>query len=268
MRRARAILHSRSPFRAFGGRFSFLDRQKRFLSFRPPAISADAARRRHDAMARDDDRDRIRRASARHSAGSLGSAQLHRDIGVMPGFASRDRGEAPPNLPLKGRRVDVERQRPARSVLDAGQYRRHAVAEGLIVTPNRGFGQGSTQIPFESAVIVAKRHRDNSMGRRGDQYAPECRRRDGERHVGAAPTLGIGRGRHAESLPGAFVDPAGRTESGAVDCRSHRFTLAQGVFQAPLPHGIPILLRRDADNAFECALKMMRAQAGGGRQTR
>src|SRR4029077_3298455 len=56
--------------------------QQRPLPFLTPAISASRAVRPDDAMARDDERDLVRGACARHRADGVGPADGARDIGV------------------------------------------------------------------------------------------------------------------------------------------------------------------------------------------
>src|ERR1700722_10008977 len=86
--------------------------EQRLLALRAPPISTHAAVLPDDSMARDHHRDRIRRASSRDRAGSVGPSNALCYLAIRPRRPEWNFLQICPHAPLKGRRTNVERQRP------------------------------------------------------------------------------------------------------------------------------------------------------------
>ena len=95
-----------------GARFCspLLRRQQLSLALTAPAISADAPGVGHHPVARDDERDRIGGARAGNGSDRLRFADALCDLGVRARLAVRDPLQRAPDLPLKCRGLDVDRE--------------------------------------------------------------------------------------------------------------------------------------------------------------
>src|SRR5262245_18202811 len=104
------------PCRAAAWSASLLAGEEGFLSRHTPAVPACSARRGHDAVARDGERDRIGGTRTSDGAHRLRTADRRGDLAIGPRLAVRNLRERLPHLPLERRGLHVERQiqcRPA-----------------------------------------------------------------------------------------------------------------------------------------------------------
>src|SRR5947207_10397556 len=84
--------------------------EKGLLPGQPPPVARKAAAPPDDAMAGNDERYGVARAGMRNGANRRWPADRRRYLFICTRLAVRDSGERIPDLPLKRRRLDVERQ--------------------------------------------------------------------------------------------------------------------------------------------------------------
>src|SRR5215831_14368903 len=85
--------------------------QQSLLSLYAPSVPSDAAVLANDAMARDNNRDRIRGARSSNSAASARLANRLSNLSVGLRLTERNRLQVGPYPPLESRGANVERQR-------------------------------------------------------------------------------------------------------------------------------------------------------------
>ena len=96
--------------------------QERLLAADTPSVAPRPTARRHDAMAGNGERDRIRRARPCDGPRGARAADGRGDLRVRTRLAVRDRGQRIPDLPLKRRGLHVERQiEPRPTTVEVGE---------------------------------------------------------------------------------------------------------------------------------------------------
>lgn len=235
------------------------------LAFEAPAVAGQVAVLADDAMAGNDDGDRIRRAGASDGANGSGLADGARDLGVRARSAVRDAAKLVPHAALERGGLHVERQVDMR--LLAAQMAEdfaNPLAQILRVAVDfrlRIFVRESVfQARVRASIGIAKINGADAALRGRNEDASE-RARDNrviDEHSGASAT--VSGGSHAHLRGCAFVQTAARAVACVVHRGGHFVSFAKLRFQ--LRHALRVreLLWRDAERLLEQALHFVRAQ--------
>ena len=235
------------------------------LSGEPPAITTQFACPANDSMAGDHERDSVRSAGPRDRPRGVGVTYSGCYFCIGLNFTVRNGLEVIPHSNLEGRGSNVEGQiqmrvRPCqmviqgfRPLLKVGMIRLahgHETRRGILLFEHRQ--QASARISelqeTESSIGCA----DHDQSQRGF----DCNVRDG--HI--PPPSPILIRCHAQARIGSFVNAAGGTIPGFVNCFRHVSRLFfQTFLQVSQARRIQVLLRTQPQNVFERPLKVRRA---------
>ena len=157
-------------------RFLFFQLQQGFFALNSPAITAHASVFPNNPMARNRDGDRIRGTRASHGPGRGGLSDRFGDLAVGLCGPKRQRLQMRPHPPLKGCRLNVQRQE---SGLAGARYvvkqRLGPGPHGLVVPLTDGEGEFALQ-PFDQFVVgVSELNRADSLFGGGNQHAAQGR---------------------------------------------------------------------------------------------
>ena len=207
----------------------------------------------------------IGRARACHGAHRSRSSDRGRHLGVRARLAVRNRRERLPDLPLKRRRLNVERQIQPR--LATGQMRENRIRpsrESACIA--RDHGGRILALECGRQFFVRRSHGDRAhASRRGRNQQPaDCRSRGIDDRVAdlhARSATSVNRRRHAELRHRSLIKPAARSVSRIEHGTCDVVGQAQASFHRSKPDGLGIFARRDADETLEVALEVIRAAA-------
>ena len=235
------------------------------LAFEAPAVPGQVAVLADDAMARDDDGDRVGGAGAGDGANGSGLADGAGDLGVRARGAVGDAAKFVPDAALERGGLHVERQvdmrflaaQVAKDFADplakilriAMNFRLRILVRESIFQARVGAGIGIAQIDGADAAL-----------RCSDQDPSERARNDCVMDEHAGASAAVGGGSHAHLRGRAFVEAAAGAVACVVHCGGHFVSFAKLRFQ--LRHALRVreLLRRDAESFLKQALHFVRAQ--------
>src|SRR3954465_2364301 len=252
-RAAGAARRRRASFTA-----ALLDLQQALLDWQAPGVAAEAAVGAHGAMARHDQRNRVRPAGAADGAHGGGCADGARDFRIGARLAARDAPQLLPHAALEHRAADIDRH--ARQGAFAGdeaadlrfelRQRRFAKLRGAELA-----GEQLRQLLRVGAELDCA----NAILRGGEQHDAERRREGRVADALALAARAIGPGMHAEVV--LLVEARYR----AVARVEHRIGHAAAIAQRRL-HGLDavrvlIAARGDTERRLEAPLQMKRACA-------
>ncbi len=147
------------------------DIEKGLFAGDAPPIAAQRPVGSHDPMARDDERNGIRGAGSGHGAGGRRTAHRGRDLPIGARLAVWDGLKLLPDLPLKRRGPDVDRQSDVRSAASKMiQQRSDLRAQKAIVAADDRL----RVLAAEIALPAPDRGRQSSLDRRHGRWQPEA----------------------------------------------------------------------------------------------
>ena len=192
-----------------------------------PAVATQAAIFADDAMARDDQRDRIVGAGLGNCADGGRLPNGGGDIAVIPRFADGNLLQLLPDFDLEGSRAQVQGQiEVGLPAFQIGDDSLRPKADAFIIAQALRIGEFRLQVGDQSIGIIAQAElADSAIGRRHQQVAQWAIDDAVEhRHAGAAPL--VCRGCHAEVFVAALVQTAGRAIAGGENRVSDALALA------------------------------------------
>lgn len=146
------------------------------FSLDAPAITAEPAILLHHAMARDDETDMIAGTGACDGPNGPWRTDRRRDLAVRARLPVRNRLKIPPDLPLKRRGLDIERQvEPRRPAVKMRDERADPLRKRAALALDGCIGVLGPQILLELFVPVAELHGAQPLVRPRDKQTPEGR---------------------------------------------------------------------------------------------
>ena len=240
-----------------------LGREEGLFALDPPAITGEFATLAHNAMARDDDGDRIGGAGASHGAHGSGIANAACDFGIGSSLSVRNALKLFPDAALECSAANVEGNL---ATLGAGtQPRNHSTSPGTdavrVFTEFR-VREIMGQLVEKPGIGLTEHDRAHAARSGADQQATERRIHNGVANFEPRCAAVVVTRRHAKVSVGTFVETARGTVACLVDGCGHISPVPQTALEAAQTNGVGILPGRDSQHAAKQAQQTKRPETG------